>query len=260
MRITIIGSGNVATHLAAAFKNAGHRIAQVYSRDMHNASLLAYHVGAEAIDDLDQINPETDIFIISVKDDVIKSIAEALTKHGKLIVHTSGATDLQAISAFTNNAGVFYPLQTLSKNKEVDFFTVPLCIEGADDNITRQLVELAQTVSNNVYRVNSEQRKILHLAAVFACNFPNYLYNIAQQLLAEHDMGFEMLRPLILETAQKVQTHLPAEVQTGPAVRNDENTMAAHLQMLNNEPDLKAIYSLLSQEIIKNNNAGHGHG
>ncbi|MDB4918633.1 MAG: oxidoreductase [Mucilaginibacter sp.] len=250
----------MATHLAAAFKNAGHRIAQVYSRDMHNASLLAYHVGAEAIDDLDQINPETDIFIISVKDDVIKSIAEALTKHGKLIVHTSGATDLQAISAFTNNAGVFYPLQTLSKNKEVDFFTVPLCIEGADDNITRQLVELAQTVSNNVYRVNSEQRKILHLAAVFACNFPNYLYNIAQQLLAEHDMGFEMLRPLILETAQKVQTHLPAEVQTGPAVRNDENTMAAHLQMLNNEPDLKAIYSLLSQEIIKNNNAGHGHG
>lgn len=258
MRITIIGSGNVATHLAAAFKNAGHGIVQVYSRDLQNAALLAYYVGAEAIDNLDQISTETDIFIISVKDDVIKSVAEALAKHEKLIVHTSGATDLDVISAFTHNAGVFYPLQTLSKNKEVDFITVPLCIEGADDNITRQLVELAQTVSNNVYKVNSAQRKILHLAAVFACNFPNYLYNIAQQLLAEHDMGFEMLRPLILETAQKVQSHLPAEVQTGPAVRNDENTMKAHLQMLNNEPDLKAIYSLLSQQIIKNNNAGPG--
>src|ERR1700731_1989037 len=180
MRITIIGSGNVATHLAAAFKNAGHRIVQVYSRDMQNAALLAYHVGAEPIDDLNQVNPETDIFIISVKDDAIISIAKTLSKHQKLIVHTSGATDLSSLSAFTSNAGVFYPLQTLSKNKEVDFFTVPLCIEGADEAITQELEQLAQTISNHVYRINSEQRKILHLAAVFACNFPNYLYAIAQ--------------------------------------------------------------------------------
>jgi predicted short-subunit dehydrogenase-like oxidoreductase (DUF2520 family) len=260
MRITILGSGNVATHLAAAFKNAGHRIVQVYSRDLQNAALLAYHVGAEAIDNLEQISPETDLFVISVKDDVIGSIAQSLIKYEKLIVHTSGAADLQALLKFTNNAGVFYPLQTLSKNKEVDFLTVPLCIEGADENITKRLVELAQTISNNIYGVNSAQRKVLHLAAVFACNFPNYLYNIAQQLLAKHDMGFEMLRPLILETAQKVQTHLPGEVQTGPAIRNDENTITTHLQMLSNEPDLKAIYSLLSQEIIKNDNAGHRHG
>ena len=260
MRISIIGSGNVATHLSAAFKNAGHRIVQVYSPNMQNAALLAYHVGAEAIDDLSQVSPETDIFIISVKDDVIGSIAETLAKHNRLIAHTSGATDLQAMLAFTAKAGVFYPLQTLSKSKEVDFLTVPLCIEGADENITSQLIELARTVSNNVYRVNSAQRKILHLAAVFACNFPNYLYTIAQQLLAEDDMGFEMLRPLILETAQKVQTHLPGEVQTGPAIRNDENTMAAHLQMLNGKPGLTAIYELLSQDIIKNNNTEHGHG
>jgi predicted short-subunit dehydrogenase-like oxidoreductase (DUF2520 family) len=260
MRITIIGSGNVATHLAAAFKNAGHRIIQVYSRDIHNAALLAYHVGAEAIDKLDQLNPGTDIFIISVKDDAIRTIAETLARHEKLLVHTSGATDLQALLGFTNKAGVIYPLQTLSKNKEVDFLTVPLCIEGADEETKKTLTQLAQTISNNIYSVDSAQRKILHLAAVFACNFPNYLYSIAQQLLTEHDMDFEMLRPLILETAQKVQTHLPAEVQTGPAVRNDKNTMAAHLQMLNNEVDLKEIYSILSQQIIKNNKAGHGHG
>jgi predicted short-subunit dehydrogenase-like oxidoreductase (DUF2520 family) len=259
MRITIIGSGNVATHLAAAFKNAGHRIVQVYSRNMHNAALLAYHVGAEPIDNLDEVSPETDIFIISVNDDAIATLAETLSQYGKLIVHTSGATGLQELLAFTSGAGVFYPLQTFSKNKEVDFFTVPVCIEGASNLVTKQLLELAQTVSNNVYEVSSVQRKVLHLAAVFACNFPNYLYNVAQQLLAAHDMGFELLRPLILETAQKVQTHLPAGVQTGPAVRNDENTMAAHLQMLNNEPGLKEIYSLLSQEIIKNGDGSHGH-
>jgi predicted short-subunit dehydrogenase-like oxidoreductase (DUF2520 family) len=257
MRITIIGSGNVATHLAAAFKNAGHRIVQVYSREMQNAALLAYHVGAEAIDDLSHINPETDIFIISVKDDAIPSIAHQLAQYEKLTVHTSGALSLRKLSSITPNAGVFYPLQTLSKNKEVDFKTVPLCIEGADEAITSLLEQLAQTISNHVYRVNSEQRKVLHLAAVFACNFPNYLYGIAQQLLAKQDMDFEMLRPLILETAQKVQDNLPAEVQTGPAARNDENTMAAHLQMLADEPALKTLYTLLSQGIIKNDNAGH---
>ncbi|HEY4325339.1 MAG TPA: DUF2520 domain-containing protein [Mucilaginibacter sp.] len=252
MRITIIGSGNVATHLAAAFKNAGHRIEQVYSRDMQNAALLAYHVGAEAIDKLNDINPEIDIFIISVKDDAIVPIAQALAKHQKLIVHTSGATDLSALTAFALNTGVFYPLQTFSKNKEVDFLTVPLCIEGADENITKQLEELARTISNNVYRVDSGQRKILHLAAVFACNFPNYLYDVARQLLAKHNLEFELLRPLILETAQKVQDHLPAEVQTGPAVRKDETTMTAHVEMLNDEPELKSLYLLLSQAIIKN--------
>jgi len=257
MRITLIGSGNVATHLAAAFKNAGHRIVQVYSRDMQNAALLAYHVKAEAIDDLQNIDTETDLFIISVKDDAIVSIAESLVRYKKLTVHTSGATDLQSLSAIIPTAGVFYPLQTLSKNKEVDFLTVPLCIEGANEQITLELEQLAQTVSNKVYRIDSAQRKTLHLAAVFACNFPNYLYDVARQLLQDQRIDFELIRPLILETAQKVQGHLPGEVQTGPAIRNDENTMAMHTQMLEDEPGLKMIYELLSQGIIKNDKGGH---
>jgi len=260
MRITIIGSGNVATHLAAAFKNAGHRIVQVYSRDMQNAALLAYHVGADAIDDFGHISPETDIFIVSVKDDVIAGVAEKLGGYNKLIVHTSGATDISVLQKFTPNAGVFYPLQTFSKTKEVDFLSVPLCIEGADEHITQTLTELARTVSNNVYQVSSTQRRVLHLSAVFACNFPNYLYDAARQLLEGSGMPFEMLRPLILETAVKVQSQAPKDAQTGPAVRGDENTMMAHLQMLNNEPALQEIYSLLSQAIIKNDNGGHGHG
>ena len=133
MRITLIGSGNVATHLGAAFKNAGHQVVQVYSRDLQNASMLAYNIKAEPIDDLGQINAETDIFIISVKDDAIGDIARQLAGYDKLIVHTSGATSLGVLTLFTDKAGVFYPLQTFSKTKEVDFSTVPLCIEGADE-------------------------------------------------------------------------------------------------------------------------------
>jgi predicted short-subunit dehydrogenase-like oxidoreductase (DUF2520 family) len=258
MRITIIGSGNVATHLSAAFKNAGHRIAQVYSRDMQNAALLAYHVGAQAIDDLKNITVDTDIFIIAVKDDAIAEIIPQLSGFKKLIAHTSGAVDMQLIQKFTEQAGVFYPLQTFSKTKELNFREVPLCIEGATEDITKELEGLARSISNNVYRVSSAQRKVLHLAAVFACNFTNHLYTLSQQLLAQNNMSFDMLRPLIIETADKIKDHSPADVQTGPAVRNDEQTMQKHLQMLNNNPKLQEIYTLLSQDIIKNYNAGNG--
>jgi predicted short-subunit dehydrogenase-like oxidoreductase (DUF2520 family) len=258
MRITLIGSGNVATHLAAAFKNAGHYIVQVYSRDMQNAALLAYHVKAEPIDSFEQINTETDLFVIAVKDEAIGQVAEKLAPYQKLMVHTSGATDLYTLLAFTDNAGVFYPLQTFSKTREVDFRNVPLCIESADADITKTLEQLAQSISNKVYRVNSAQRKVLHLAAVFANNFPNYLYNIAQQILQKNQLDFDLLRPIIAETAQKVQHNLPAGMQTGPAVRNDEITMNHHLELLKNEPDLQELYKLISQGIIKMDISGQG--
>ena len=247
----MIGSGNVATHIAAALKNAGHKIIQVYSPTYHNAALLAYHVHAEAINDIAAINSGTDLFIISVKDDAITSIAQSLSVYKKLTVHTSGATDLISISSCNPLAGVFYPLQTFSKFKELNFLQVPICIEGKNDTVTKQLEELALTVSNNVYRVNSHQRKILHLAAVFACNFPNNLYAIAQQILSQHDLSFDLLKPLILETAQKVQNYSPADVQTGPAIRKDENIMNFHLNLLAGDIGLQHLYSALSQSIIK---------
>ncbi|WP_454800743.1 Rossmann-like and DUF2520 domain-containing protein [Mucilaginibacter phyllosphaerae] len=254
MRITIIGSGNVATHLAAAFKNAGHRIVQVYSRNMQNAALLAYHVGAEAINTHQNISPDTDLFILAIKDDAITSFVPYLSLYNKLIAHTSGAVNIQELLNATLNAGVFYPLQTFSRTKEVNFREVPMCIEGADEAITKFLEALARDISNNVYRVNSAQRKVLHLAAVFACNFTNHLYAISGQLLSGSGMGFDMLRPLIAETADKIKEHLPGNVQTGPAVRNDEQTMNTHLQMLQQQPRLQQIYTLLSQDIIKNHN------
>jgi predicted short-subunit dehydrogenase-like oxidoreductase (DUF2520 family) len=251
MRITLIGSGNVATHLGAALKNVGHQIVQVYSRNAQHAALLAYHIKAEPTDDLQQITADADLFMISVSDDAIDELAAALAVHGKPIVHTSGATALQVLLKYTDQAGVFYPLQTFSKSKEVNFRQVPMCIEAAYEDLTIELRQLAQTISNNVSLVNSAQRKVLHLAAVFACNFPNYLYHAAQQLLAGHDLDFNLIRPLIAETAQKVENQMPADVQTGPAVRGDNKTMTTHLGMLQTEPQLKEIYTVLSQAIIK---------
>jgi predicted short-subunit dehydrogenase-like oxidoreductase (DUF2520 family) len=251
MRITLIGSGNVATHLGAAFKNAGHHIIQVYSRDIQQAALLAYHVKAVPVDSIAQINADTDVFIIAIKDDAIGHVAQALSSFQKLILHTSGSTGLDVLLKCTSMAGVFYPLQTFSKTKELDFSTVPLCIEAPDAGTIKLIKELAQTVSNHVYEVDSARRQVLHLGAVFACNFPNYLYSIAQQLLAKNNLDFDMIRPLIAETADKVIAHLPSAVQTGPAVRNDIETMNKHLEMLQNEPYAQQIYELLSQGIIK---------
>ena len=128
---------------------------------------------------------------------------------------------------------------------------MPICVEGANENITKNLIDLGQTISNNVQQVDSAKRKILHLAAVFACNFPNYLYDVAQQLLAANHLDFGLLKPLIAETANKVQSNLPSAVQTGPAVRNDEQTMATHLQMLNDNAFLQQLYQQLSEGIVK---------
>jgi predicted short-subunit dehydrogenase-like oxidoreductase (DUF2520 family) len=253
MRITLIGSGNVATHFGAALKNTGHHIVQVYSPTQHNSDLLAYHLGAAAINSLDAIDANTDMFIISVKDDAIEQVAKQLAKYQILTIHTSGATSLKTISQYNKHSGVIYPLQTFSKTREVDFRKVPLCVEGADHLTLTSLRALAYTLSLSVFDVDTAQRKVLHLAAVFACNFPNNLYAIAQGLLAEHQLDFNLLRPLILETAQKVQHNFPAEVQTGPAVRRDEKTMEAHTALLDDDA-LQLIYKALSQSIIKLDN------
>ena len=251
MRITLVGSGNVATHLGAAFKNAGHQIVEVWSRNLQNAALLAYHIKAEPIANLSELSAETDLLIISVKDDAVETVASFITLKNVLVVHTCGAVSMQVLEKNFADCGVFYPLQTFSKNRELDFRTVPLCLESTDKNSMDLLLDLARTVSNNVSVVDSNQRKTLHLAAAFACNFSNYLYSVSADLLQQNQLDFELLKPLILETALKVQTFLPAKVQTGPAFRKDEQTMATHLELLKQHPDLQVIYQLLSQGIIK---------
>ncbi|MDQ8003266.1 MAG: DUF2520 domain-containing protein [Pedobacter sp.] len=250
MRVSIIGSGNVATHIAKALSNAKVTLLDIWSYNLANAQLLANKVDARAIAELSQISDDADIVLISVKDDAIAAVADQLKDYKGLIAHTSGAVALDVLNR-NKNCGVFYPLQTFSKQKELDFSNVPLCLEANNVENLNLLKQLATLISSNVYEVSSEQRKTLHLAAVFACNFPNYLYGIAQQLLAQHQLDFDIIKPLIAETANKIQAALPQEVQTGPAIRNDEQTLKKHEAMLQEHPAWLTIYELLSDQIKK---------
>ncbi|WP_412467892.1 Rossmann-like and DUF2520 domain-containing protein [Pedobacter sp. KLB.chiD] len=249
MKIVLLGSGNVATHLAKALKSKGEDVTQVYSPNLNHAKSLAGIVGAEGINDLTEIEEYADLYIISVKDDAIEGVVKSLKKVTGLVVHTSGTTDINILSSQVDKAGVFYPLQTFSKDKEITFENIPLCIEANGENELAILKNLAAKISSVVYELNGEKRKVLHLAAVFACNFPNHLYALANKILNQNGLNFEIIRPLIAETADKVMGNLPENVQTGPAVRADESTLTKHLSMLTDMPELQNIYQTLSNSI-----------
>jgi predicted short-subunit dehydrogenase-like oxidoreductase (DUF2520 family) len=249
MKIVLLGSGNVATHLAKALKAKGEDVIQVYSPNLNHAKLLAGAIEADAISDLNEVEQYADLYIISVKDDAIESVAKSLKNVTGLVVHTAGTTDINILSSQVKKAGIFYPLQTFSKDKEVSFENIPLCIEANDENQLTILKKLAAKLSREVYELNGEKRKVLHLAAVFACNFPNHLYALANEILNQNGLDFEMIRPLIAETADKVMSNLPENLQTGPAIRADENTLTKHLSMLADMPELQNIYQTLSNSI-----------
>ncbi|MBG6236342.1 putative short-subunit dehydrogenase-like oxidoreductase (DUF2520 family) [Pedobacter sp. CAN_A7] len=252
MKVVCLGSGNVATHLASAFKASGADLIQVYSKTLANAHALASVLNSQAIDNLQLLNREADLYLISVSDDAIAGLVGQLNWLKGLVVHTSGATSLsvfedQGISHY----GVLYPLQTFSKSRPVDFQTIPLCLEAGTSEDLQTLHLAAATLSTLVYNVSSADRKLLHLAAVFACNFSNHLYHLSADLLARNHLSFDLLKPLILETAAKVQSAKPYDVQTGPAIRGDEATMNRHLELLQEEPVLTDIYKTLSKSIKK---------
>ena len=248
MKVVLLGSGNVATHLAQAFTAAGMQVIQVWSNTLANAKILAEKVGAEALVDVDRIDRSADLYVISVKDDAIATVAERLKGLEGLVVHTSGATALDVLNGMSH-PGILYPLQTFSKAQALDFSKVPLCLESAVEEDYVKLEMVSRQLSTAIYRINSAERKVLHLAAVFVCNFPNYLYQIGHELVADHELSFDLLRPLILETALKVQHASPVSVQTGPAVRGDEKTMQRHMGLLNNHPVWQDIYESMSKNI-----------
>lgn len=249
MNIVCIGSGNVATHLAIAFKAMGADILQVWSRDHRNAEILSALTKAKPIQRWEELNRSADFYIIAVKDDAIPEVAKQLAGVKGIVLHTSGATTMSSLRGAGSGYGVLYPLQTFSKTKAVDLTKVPLCIEGDSPDTLEKISAIAHLLSHQVSVVSSDQRKILHLAAVFACNFSNHLYQISAELLAQHHLHFDLLRPLIMETAEKVQSATPAEVQTGPAIRNDQETMRNHLDLLKDAPELQQMYQMLSLRI-----------
>lgn len=251
MKIVFIGSGNVATHLAIAFKAMGADILQVWSKDNRNAEILAALTKAEPINQWIDLDLNADCYIIAVKDDAIANVAGHLKEVKGIVVHTSGATAMDVLAGAGNGYGVLYPLQTFSRSKSVDLKKVPLCIEGDRIETLEKISALAHLLSREVTEVSSDQRKILHLAAVLASNFTNHLYHLSSELLQQHQLKFDLLKPLILETAQKIQSAPPKDVQTGPAVRNDLDTMEKHLDLLKDAPELQGIYEILSNSIKK---------
>ena len=186
--VSIIGSGNVATHVAKVLYDHGIEINQVFSKSIKNAKKLANNVRAGFTDDLAGIKPNSDLYIIAVSDDVIQKVVKGLSIDNKILVHTSGSVDIEILKQGSKNYGSFYPLQTFTKNVEVRFETIPMCIEGSSKKTENELTALALSLSSNVNKISSEQRKKLHLAAVFACNFSNYMQIIAEDLCEENEV------------------------------------------------------------------------
>lgn len=240
----------MAWHLANTLDAAQHTILQVYSRNNEKAKALASPLNAQAVNSINELTDDIDVLLLCISDNAIAEIAPQLIHHRCVIAHTSGAMDMELLKNTSPYYGVFYPLQTLSAGKKVNFYEVPIGIEGNNSATEKILFALGNTISNKVKYINSEQRKHLHLAAVFANNFTNALYAEAAEILEQQNLNFDLLRPLILETAQKIQKLSPAEAQTGPAKRHDENTIKKHLELLNNEAEKKEVYALLT-EIIK---------
>ena len=231
MNVAMIGRGRVATHMSKALLKAGNGVVSVNSRT------------------LEELPQDADVYIIAVKDSALQDVIRQLTNLLKtkndapLIVHTAGSMPLSVFEGYAENGGVFYPMQTFSMEREVDFREIPLFIEGKDKRIR----ELAESISEHVYELSSDDRKYLHLAAVFACNFANHCYTLAAEVLEKKGLPFDVMLPLVDETARKVHELHPKEAQTGPAIRGDKNVMAAQAALLDSR--MQAIYNLMSESI-----------
>ena len=249
MKIVMIGSGNVASHLIKVLIESGNHIVQVMGRSLENAGMLAQKYNLPYTNSFAELDKEADLYIISVSDDAIESVVNNLSFVNSAVVHTSGAASMDILKKLECNYGVFYPLQTFSKNKEVDFRNIPVCLEANNDEWMQSMKILASSLSDKVFEVSSKERILLHIAAVFACNFSNHMMAVAQQLLGESQLSFELISPLIKETFEKSILQGPLFSQTGPAIRNDQKTMMKHLEVLQNQPKLAELYKLISENI-----------
>ena len=254
MRISFMGAGRVAHHLAHVL-NQHHQIVQIYSRTLATAQTLATQVKATATMNIEELSPEIDLVIIAVSDQAIASVIANVHQQlpNVLIVHTSGSTDIEILAQIHARAGVFYPLQTFSLERQINWSDTPIFVEAKSEDDLVLLAELANQLSTRVYSYTSAQRLSLHLAAVFACNFSNYCYDMAKQIVDAQHVDFSLLYPLILETANKALHNDPKQMQTGPAMRGDQNILKMHEQMLQKaqREDLKNIYQLMSQQILQ---------
>lgn len=248
IKIAIIGSGNVAQHLILAFENANEiKLSQVFSR---NKKTVSHLINVDKIIDDFKNLADADVYIIAVSDDVIDQVSNQILFTDKLVVHTSGGVSIDVLNN-KNRKGVFYPLQSFTKNRAISFSEIPICIEANNENDYLILKNLAELLSKKVYKINSAQRKSLHISAVFVNNFVNHLYKIGNDICNENEVDFDILKPLILETANKIMTISPHDAQTGPAKRNDSTVINSQLDFLSNH-NQKEIYKILTHSIQQN--------
>ena len=247
-KITFIGAGNVATVLSSKLKNEGFEIVEIWSKTEKSARDLALKLDSNFTTNLNDLQ-HTDLFIIAVKDDFIKQTIHLITNKETPIVHTSGCV---GIDVFSNkkNFGVFYPLQSFNKEIALDFRNLPICIESNNTSLEYDLIEIANSITKSVHQLNSEQRKKIHIAAVFACNFSNHMLSISEDIMKNNNLDFNLLKPLIENTFQKIRNNEPKDMQTGPAFREDRKVMEDHLKQLENKKEFKELYSKISESII----------
>lgn len=250
--ITLIGSGNVATWIAQRLQgNLRFPITQVFSRHLEHAQTLADLLNAEAIEDIRKLNPDNQIFIFALADKAYDEILPLLPFKLPLAFTTSGTVSCQCLKDYAEQYGVIYPLQTFTKSQDMRKLEVPLCLESDFAGEHKTLMwELARELSPTCYEVSEAQRAKMHVAAVFACNFSNAMYQIAYKLLKENGLPFEILLPVLRQTVEKVSQMTPAEAQTGPAVRGDVNVMRAQISTLSDDR-LKELYRLVSELIME---------
>lgn len=245
VKITLIGSGNLGTQLGLSLVKNGYEIIQVYSKSIENATLLAEKLNSKATNDLGQLT-DTDLAIISINDDNVSSVSKLVNFPQ---VHTSGTISMNDLNQ-NYPVGVFYPLQTFSKNTDVLFDQIPICIEASTTNLLETIEGIAKQLSNKVYFMNESKRAKLHLSAVVACNFSNLMYQLANEICDENEIPFEILHSLIEETSHKIKKTSPTKAQTGPAKRSDKKTIEKHLDQLKNNAELFEIYNILTKSII----------
>lgn len=253
-RIVLLGAGNVATHLGIGLQKVGMEICQIYSRTEVSASILGNRLGVPFVTSLESLAKDADIYIVSVKDSALCSLIPHLVRGREkaLFVHTAGSIPMDVWKEHASRHGVLYPMQTFSKEREMDFATVSFFLEANNETDLQTLKDLASVLSPKVYEASTEQRSYLHTAAVFACNFTNHMYALCARLLQKHGLPFDAMLPLIDETALKVHKLPPHEAQTGPAIRRDINVMDKHLTILANEPQIRDLYKMISNSIMSN--------
>lgn len=245
----IVGSGNVASAIAKAMTAAGNPPKQIFSRNKEAGEEVAAVCGCGHTDDPAQLFPG-ELYIIAVTDKAVAAVSANLCFGDAVVVHTAGSVPIDVLSDKIANRGVLYPLQTFTKGRDIDFNSVPLLIEYSNGKARNVISEFAASLSGNVMEVDSKKRAMIHVSAVFACNFTNYMYVIGERLIKDAGADFSLLKPLILETAAKAaDADSPVSTQTGPAIRNDFQTKSLHCEMLFERPDLKNLYINLSNNI-----------